>query len=270
MLPDAQAIAEQQTVVAPDPQEIPAATLPAAPPTEPTPVATPPKPALNTPVPMTAPPQTTQPDMGEAQPAPIYSPPVKTAFAGAPMAGGTLEDISHAEAMYQRDRQGIDGMSLIEARSWMALFDFRFRRFLAPRILRMLWILLMVALFLWFCFATFVMFVTVVGSLTAAGSAQNTLNDVPPALVTGNLAFATPEPQLNDGIGGDDFTNDFEQNVSDVLAVGGILGFLIAMVTYTLTVVGIFVILCWARVVFETLHVFYNVAGTLKAIEHKL
>ena len=163
-------------------------------------------------------------------------------------------------------------MSLIEARNWTALFDIRFRKFLAPKILRLLWILFLIGIILWFCFATFIMIVGVFASISAATEGPAApVEGLEPAVLLTNVGAITPEPaQMGQFPDNDPFGGGFESPSSSVSAAGGLIGFTITMVTYCLTVLGMFIILCWARVVFETLHVFYNVAGTLKAIEQKL
>lgn len=198
---------------------------------------------------------TAPPSIAPAEPS---SPPLQSSTA--------FGSISEAETQRQRSKRGLD-TSMVEARNWTALFDFRFRKFLSPKILRFGWVVFLVMIALWFCAATFALVLGTMAALSTASTGdapQMTLN----AATNGGTSTALDPNAVSAA------TAQFGGGLSGPLSqpaprAAGLVGFLFVGGTYLASVFGMFLALCYGRVLFESIHIFFNIADSLKSIDSK-
>ncbi len=146
------------------------------------------------------------------------------------------EAIARQEDAARRYAVHLDGY--VEARSMVEFFDFRFRRYLTPWIIRISWPLVMTGAMIWIVIVSY----TFVSSLIASGDLSVGPSENPSAV------SAADEP------------SDREQLfvVSPFFMKSGM--FLTGMITIVLSVL-------WIRVVFETIILLFSIANTLRVIE---
>ena len=146
------------------------------------------------------------------------------------------EAIARQEDAARRHAVHLDGY--VEARSLVEFFDFRFRRYLTPWIIRVSWPLVMTGALIWIMVVSY----TFVSALIASGDLS-----VGPSE---NLPAASMAEEVANQ------KNLFV--ISPFFMKSGL--FLTGLITITLG-------LLWIRVVFETIILLFSIANTLRVIE---
>ena len=193
---------------------------------------------------------------------------------------GVFGGISQAETERQREKRGMNS-SMIEARNWGALFDFRFKKFLSPKILRVCWGVYLTLLAIWFCGITTIYVLGVIASLSIGLSSSAPILNAPmattrlsaPATLSAPTTLVASRPQEDELDQLEDLMRQAQNQQginflnSNARRSTGLWGFLWLSCTYLLGLVGIFLALCLGRVAFESIHIFFSMADTLRGIE---
>lgn len=152
-----------------------------------------------------------------------------------------LESIAKQTEAVRRGAPGLDGY--VEARSFWEFFDFRFRRYLTPWILRISWLLILVLALIWFLIICY----TYLSSLLQLGQS----GDLPVAIDTGS---------------GTSFTSGEPARISGAIKWSP---FFVESGVFLSAVFGLILTVLWIRVLFESIMMLFSMGNTLRTIDAK-
>lgn len=142
------------------------------------------------------------------------------------------------------------------------MFDFRFKTYLTPWIIRFTWICVLVLSSLWILFTGYLYSTSLVSGSRSGGVSSRSL------------------PSLS-STGGDvdqllDQLESMQGNISNMSGLlggnssgGSFTSFLWSLLLFVTAMVGLLLTVLWSRVMLETIIVIFDIAGRLKSIDEK-